>query len=98
MVSLLVPSVSFAHPGRTDSNGCHTNRKTGDYHCHQPKTTTARNEANSSARLTAKNDYNCSDFSTQEEAQSFYERSGGPIIDPYDLDRDQDGLACEILK
>jgi len=23
-----------AHPGRTDSSGCHTNRKTGEYHCH----------------------------------------------------------------
>lgn len=22
------------HSGRTDKNGCHTNRKTGDYHCH----------------------------------------------------------------
>jgi hypothetical protein len=25
---------AFAHPGRTDSNGCHTNRRTGEYHCH----------------------------------------------------------------
>ncbi|WP_352877820.1 YHYH domain-containing protein [Mesorhizobium sp. M0959] len=23
-----------AHSGGTDSNGCHTNHKTGDYHCH----------------------------------------------------------------
>lgn len=27
----------FAHSGGTDSNGCHTNRKTGDYHCHNKK-------------------------------------------------------------
>jgi endonuclease YncB( thermonuclease family) len=27
----------YAHPGRTDASGCHTNRKTGDYHCHKPK-------------------------------------------------------------
>jgi hypothetical protein len=25
---------ALAHPGRTDANGCHTNRRTGDYHCH----------------------------------------------------------------
>jgi len=25
---------SWGHPGRTDASGCHTNRKTGDYHCH----------------------------------------------------------------
>jgi hypothetical protein len=23
-----------AHPGGKDKNGCHTNRKTGEYHCH----------------------------------------------------------------
>lgn len=27
----------FAHSGGTDANGCHTNHKTGDYHCHNPK-------------------------------------------------------------
>ncbi|WP_221969878.1 YHYH domain-containing protein [Rhizobium leguminosarum] len=27
-------SGAFAHGGGTDSNGCHTNHKTGDYHCH----------------------------------------------------------------
>lgn len=25
---------AFAHSGGTDANGCHTNRKTGEYHCH----------------------------------------------------------------
>ncbi|MFD1982597.1 YHYH domain-containing protein [Mesorhizobium newzealandense] len=23
-----------AHSGGTDANGCHTNHKTGEYHCH----------------------------------------------------------------
>jgi hypothetical protein len=27
-------SVALAHSGRTDKNGCHYNRKTGQYHCH----------------------------------------------------------------
>ncbi|WP_197492985.1 YHYH domain-containing protein [Woeseia oceani] len=26
-----------AHPGGTNVDGCHTNRRTGDYHCHTPK-------------------------------------------------------------
>lgn len=26
--------IEIDHSGRTDSNGCHTNRKTGIYHCH----------------------------------------------------------------
>lgn len=27
-----------AHPGGTNAQGCHTNHKTGDYHCHNAKT------------------------------------------------------------
>ena len=27
----------LSHSGGTDSQGCHTNHKTGDYHCHNPK-------------------------------------------------------------
>ncbi|MCR6650044.1 MAG: YHYH domain-containing protein [Cellvibrionaceae bacterium] len=30
-----VTSAAFAHSGGLDSSGCHTNRKTGDYHCHR---------------------------------------------------------------
>ena len=40
-------------------------------------------------------DWNCGDFSSQAEAQAFYEGEGGPAIDPHDLDRDRDGVACE---
>lgn len=25
---------ALAHSGGTDSNGCHTERRTGSYHCH----------------------------------------------------------------
>jgi len=30
----LFGSVAFAHSGGTNSEGCHTNHKTGNYHCH----------------------------------------------------------------
>lgn len=33
-VAVLTPDIAFAHGGGLDKNGCHTNRKTGDYHCH----------------------------------------------------------------
>lgn len=37
-IALLFSSfVANAHSGRTDAYGCHTNHKTGDYHCHNPK-------------------------------------------------------------
>jgi hypothetical protein len=42
----------------------------------------------------AYNEYNCSDFSTQEEAQSEYDSD---YSDPNYLDGDDDGVACESL-
>lgn len=33
-VFLLLPSAVIGHGGRTDSLGCHHNRKAGGYHCH----------------------------------------------------------------
>lgn len=40
-------------------------------------------------------DLNCPDFSSQEAAQAVYEAAGGPSEDPHDLDRDNDGMACD---
>jgi hypothetical protein len=31
---LALIGTAFAHSGGTDSMGCHTNHKTGVYHCH----------------------------------------------------------------
>lgn len=35
IATLTVSSVVYAHPGGLNAEGCHTNRKTGEYHCHQ---------------------------------------------------------------
>ena len=43
------------------------------------------------------NYYNCGDFKTHAEAQKVYEVCGGSNNDIHDLDRDNDGLACESL-
>ena len=32
--SVLAYNVGYAHPGRTDANGGHYNRQTGEYHTH----------------------------------------------------------------
>ena len=34
----LVAGDAFGHSGRTNAAGCHTNRRTGGYHCHTPRT------------------------------------------------------------
>ena len=37
LATFLLSTVSFAHKGRTNSKGYHTNRKTGEYHCYKKK-------------------------------------------------------------
>ncbi|MCK9446244.1 YHYH domain-containing protein [bacterium] len=53
LLSIIVPlGISFAHPGRTDSSGCHTCRTNctswglsyGEYHCHRSKGVTQPKE------------------------------------------------------
>jgi hypothetical protein len=34
-LALVVSTPAAAHPGGLDKDGCHTNSKTGEYHCHQ---------------------------------------------------------------
>lgn len=38
LIIILITNVSFAHPGRTDSNGGHWDYSTGTYHYHNGKT------------------------------------------------------------
>jgi len=33
------PTILFAHGGGLNAEGCHNNRKTGDYHCHRAPST-----------------------------------------------------------
>jgi len=49
------------------------------------------------APYAVKSEYNCTDFKTQKAAQSFFVSNGGPEKDPYKLDKNKDGIACETL-
>ena len=42
IIGLFVGVLAFAHPGKTDANGCHTDKKTGNYHCHNKGTKTTK--------------------------------------------------------
>ncbi|MDB5194673.1 MAG: hypothetical protein JWN50_687 [Parcubacteria group bacterium] len=44
------------------------------------------------------NYYNCSDLTSQAEAQKVFEACGGAINDIHKLDADHDGIACESLR
>lgn len=58
---LILPISVFAHPGRTDSNGCHTCKKNCsswglkelEYHCHTKSVTRETKEARTEARQDA---------------------------------------------
>jgi hypothetical protein len=95
---LILPVVTFAHGGRLNSEGCHNNSKTGQYECHRVAETKPAKAGVRTIARTGARDYNCSDFNSWEEAQATFERAGGPMIDPYGLDRDNDEVACESLK
>ena len=56
---------------------------------------TSRYARASTGTATSDQDYDCSDFPSSASAQVFFLAAGGPTSDPYGLDRDGDGLACE---
>src|SRR5262249_3965708 len=58
----------------------------------------ARNRSEAASVNSTSVDYDCSDFKTQASAQDFFDSRGySASHDPYDLDGDNDGTACEDL-
>lgn len=98
-LALLLAGQSFAasaHGGGVDANGCHTNRKTGDFHCHGGLASPAPSVARSSlVAPTAKQSSgvfrNCA---AARAAGAAPVRRGDPGYGPH-LDRDNDGIGCE---
>lgn len=90
-----------AHPGGLNAEGCHNNRKTGDYHCHRSsggarsssRSASASSLAPARARGGGSNVYyaNCS---AARAAGAAPVRRGDPGYAPH-LDRDNDGIGCE---
>lgn len=94
LIMLAAPAVG--HPGGLNAEGCHNNRKTGDYHCHR----------GSSAPVRAQSVYrgysggggggggafrNCA---AARAAGAAPVRVGDPGYGAH-LDRDGDGVGCE---
>lgn len=97
---------AFAHGGGLNAEGCHTNRKTGDYHCHRsppptpppPARYDARDSgARSSFRADSEPDEAGGSFRNCAEARAIGAapvRAGDPGYGRH-LDRDGDGVGCE---
>lgn len=93
---LLVASGAWAHGGGLDANGCHTNHKTGQYHCHGAKAAPAPRAASGlvggSPVASPGGAYaNCSEARAAGAAPV---RRGDPGYGSH-LDRDGDGVGCE---
>lgn len=85
-----VPAPGAAHPGGLDANGCHTNHKTGEYHCHRAGSAPKASRA-FSAPATGRPFRNCTEARAAGAAPV---RRGDPGYAPH-LDRDHDGIGCE---
>ena len=85
-----------AHPGGVNAEGCHANRKTGEYHCHREASSrpVTKNQAVPSTREsnTCGDKRYCGQMTSCAEAM-FYYRSCGVTR----LDGDGDGIPCESL-
>lgn len=81
--------IALAHGGGLNAQGCHNNRKTGDYHCHRAASSETRAPARSNSGGVSYR--NCA---AARAAGVTPIRRGEPGYAKH-LDRDNDGLACE---
>lgn len=105
LIAVCVNNVE-AHSGGLNKQGCHNNRKTGDYHCHGGQSSTPAQPEEDSSRplVTPKNDDKAdgtsSPFKNCAEARAMGAapvRIGEPRYGPH-LDRDGDGIGCEAYR
>ncbi|RYZ21576.1 MAG: YHYH domain-containing protein [Chitinophagaceae bacterium] len=98
LLVLALPFNGSAHGGGLDKNGCHTNRKTGDYHCHRGSPAPKRASIAPATRLSPSTPARASGaFANCSEARAAGAapvRRGDPGYGPH-LDRDNDGVGCE---
>ncbi|MDD2653032.1 MAG: excalibur calcium-binding domain-containing protein [Sulfurimonas sp.] len=95
-VSVLALSCLYAHPGRTNSEGCH-NQRGGTYHCHGKKAKksapkkTINNASTDSGQYSCERKY-CKYMTSCDEA--YYQMN---VCGHAGLDRDHDGIPCENI-
>lgn len=97
-------SSAYAHGGGLNAEGCHNNRKTGDYHCHpggpspKPKLVVPNRYRNGLApsrnSLSGAGTGSFANCSEARAAGAAPVRRGEPGYGPH-LDRDNDGIGCE---
>lgn len=89
LLPLGAPATAAVHPGGLNAEGCHNNRRTGDYHCHG----SAQTRGPSAPQRALGNGVfrNCA---AARAAGAAPVRRGDPGYGPH-LDADGDGIGCE---
>lgn len=93
-MAAIAPLPVIAHPGGLNAEGCHNNRRTGDYHCHRGGGATAppaRSRASGIVSTSGGAFRNCA---AARAAGAAPVRRGAPGYGAH-LDRDGDGVGCE---
>lgn len=93
-VAVLAPLPIIAHPGGLNAEGCHNNRKTGDYHCHRGGGSAAAPSRSRPMGLTSTGTGAFRNCSAARAAGAAPVRRGSPGYGSH-LDRDGDGVGCE---
>ena len=96
---LCAPGLALAHGGGLNAEGCHNNRKTGDYHCHgakakAPAPARARSAYAPAAAPRAGATTHYANCDAARAAGAAPVRVGEPGYASH-LDRDNDGVGCE---
>jgi len=83
---------------KSDCSNCGSNQYCLEGECHTETPSEPSEPSEPSGGIICSHDtYNCSDFTTQAEAQGVYNTCGGVSNDIHRLDRDKDGEPCESL-
>lgn len=88
--ALCAGGAALAHGGGLNAEGCHTNRKTGDYHCHRGGQAKARR-----APLSLSGSGGAFANCTAARAAGAAPVRRGDAGYGRHLDRDNDGIGCE---
>ena len=93
-LAAFAPAPVLAHSGGLNAEGCHNNRKTGDYHCHRSGRQATAAPRSSALGLFSRRGgafRNCTDARAAGAAPV---RRGEAGYGAH-LDRDNDGVGCE---
>lgn len=90
-ITVGAPTIVEAHPGGLNSEGCHSNRKMGGYHCHRGAASSLSRALRAVSTNSRREFANCSQARAAGAAPV---QVGDPGYGRH-LDRDGDGVGCE---